>query len=166
MSGFVFPRWLAIITHGAGLPAAHAMVPWLLAGLSTRHGWRGGTPSLWNAMGLLPVAGGVAILIWSVREHFRSAPDGWRLERTSHYPTPAYLLTGGPYRYSRNPIYLAYTLIWPGWIIFYGSVPILGVFAAMSLFVTTVVMRMEERGLQARFGDAYQDYARRTPRWL
>ena len=88
------------------------------------------------------------------------------LERTPHYPTPAYLLTKGPYRYSCNPIYLAELAIWLGWMAFYGSFVLAGVFAVMALLIGPVIVPREERGLEVRFGDAYREFRRTTPRWL
>ncbi|MGI8989680.1 MAG: methyltransferase family protein [Bryobacteraceae bacterium] len=88
------------------------------------------------------------------------------MEKTPHYPTPSYLLTEGPYRYSRNPIYLAELTIWLGWILFYGSFAVAGIFAVGSLLVGPIVVPREERGLEARLGAEYREYRRTVPRWL
>ncbi len=80
--------------------------------------------------------------------------------------TPAYLLNKGPYGYSRNPVYLGEAAIWTGWIIFYGSIVVLCVLAAVAVLVGLVILPREERGLEARFGEAYRAYKRSTPRWL
>jgi protein-S-isoprenylcysteine O-methyltransferase Ste14 len=166
LEGRVLPRRLGALGQVVGISAGHAGGPWLLSLLSVRHGWTDGRPGLWNLLGLIPVAAGAAFLYWCIRVHYISAPQGWRFEKTPHYPTPAYLLTSGPYRYSRNPIYLSYLLIWPGWIAFYGSFAILIALILLAVFVGPVVVPREERGLEARFGDAYRQYARKTPRWL
>jgi len=160
------PRWLGLITHLVAFPTAHAALPWALSLTAVRHGWIGGRPSIGNLLGLIPVAVGVYVLFWSIRVHFTAAPNGWDLERTPHYPTPSYLLTNGPYRYSRNPLYLAELAVWLGWIVFYGSLVVLGVLAVAVLWLVPVIMRHEERGLEARFGEAYREYKRITPRWF
>ena len=76
------------------------------------------------------------------------------------------LITDGPFRYSRNPIYLANTcavfgaglLIGIGWLL-------LG--AAVAAALTEILaIRREERHLAANFGEAWQHYKLRTPRWL
>ena len=92
----------------------YALAPWALSLLTARHGWAGKTPGALNLLGLIPVTAGFCIFLLCVHEHDRAAPTGWLLERTPHYPTPSYLLTSGPYRYSCNPIYLADLAIWFG----------------------------------------------------
>ena len=105
-----------------------------------------------------------------MREHFKAAPMGWLLERTPHYPTPAYLLTEGPYRYSCHPIYLAEVTIWLGWLAFYGSFVLGGLMMGMAILAPRVLipltLQREERGLEARFGELYREYRRTTPRWF
>jgi len=152
--------------HIVAFPAALVITPWALSLLGDRHGWVLGRPGNWNLTGLFLVAAGFYIFFLCMREHFIAAPDGWKLERTRHYPTPAYLLSGGPYRYSCNPMYLGDLLIWLGWIAFYGSVVLGSIFAMAALFLGPVIVPREERGLEARFGDAYRDFRRTTPHWL
>jgi protein-S-isoprenylcysteine O-methyltransferase Ste14 len=75
------------------------------------------------------------------------------------------LVTTGPYRRVRHPLYSAWVVLLTGYSLITSSwaVAITGL-AAMA----TVVRRIptEEQGLQARFGDAYRDYAARTGRFL
>jgi protein-S-isoprenylcysteine O-methyltransferase Ste14 len=166
IKGRQIPRWLGLIGHGIANPLVLVVCPWALSLLATRHGWVGGRPGLWNLAGLASIAAGLSIIVWSLREHFAAAPGGWKLEVTQHYPTPAYLLVNGPYRYSRNPVYLAEAAVWLGWIIFYGSLSILGVFSIMALIAGPFIVPREERGIEARFGEAYLEYKRAVPRWL
>ncbi len=101
------------------------------------------------------------------REHFLAAPDGWVLERTPHYPTSAYLVTTGPYRYSCHPYYVADFMIWFGWTVFYGQLYCgwcLGGNGPGAL--GPIIVPREERGLAMRFGDAYREFRQTTPRWL
>jgi len=86
--------------------------------------------------------------------------------KTPYYPTPAYLVAEGPYRFSRNPIYVAEGMIWVGWIIFFGSLVILAVLATLAVVVGPLVLRREEKGLEARFGDAWVRCSKTTPRWF
>lgn len=80
-------------------------------------------------------------------------------------PTTA-LVMEGPHRYSRNPIYLALTLIYVGIACSASSV-----FALILLLPVLSIMRYgviahEERYLEAKFGEAYRAYKTRTRRWI
>jgi protein-S-isoprenylcysteine O-methyltransferase Ste14 len=78
---------------------------------------------------------------------------------------PENLLTTGPYRYKRNPMYVGAILIWSGWAVVLGSAPV----AVGAATVTTGLqgaVAWEERPLVGRFGDARREFAARTPRWL
>src|SRR5262245_33614778 len=105
------PRWLGFVYDLIMLPLVHAAAPWVFSRLGPRFGWRDNFPGPWNLLGLFPVAAGFAVILWCVRVHFAAAPRGWLMESTPHYPTPSYLLTHGPYAYSRNPIYLGALLL-------------------------------------------------------
>lgn len=74
------------------------------------------------------------------------------------------LVTGGPYRITRNPIYAGWILgILPGIALCFASWPMLaGPVVAWALFRETVVV--EESFLAARFGDAWDRYATRVNR--
>jgi protein-S-isoprenylcysteine O-methyltransferase Ste14 len=85
--------------------------------------------------------------------------------RASQTETPDQLCTSGPFKYSRNPIYLAFIL--PLAALAYFSP--LSAAVAIGLYVLTMtqfVIRDEERTLRSKFGAAYEDYSRRTPRWI
>lgn len=160
------PPWLGGIIHLAALPIVLGVVPWALSTLGVRHGWIGSSPGVWNLMGLVLVGAGFVFAGLCLRVHFAAAPQGWLLERTPHYPTPAYLLTVGPYSRSRNPDYMAKGIIFLGWIVFYGSLVLAGILMLAALILGPFVLPREERGLEARFGEAYRDYCRKTPRFL
>jgi protein-S-isoprenylcysteine O-methyltransferase Ste14 len=71
----------------------------------------------------------------------------------------------GPYRFSRNPIYLAFTLFQIGVAAWFNSLGLLlALVPALALMV--VVIRREERYLEARFPSEYLLYKRTVRRWL
>jgi len=142
-------------------PSVHIGLPWALSLLSSRHGWTESCPGAGNVLGLVPVVGGLACVAWCLALHFVRAPRGWTLEATPHY-----LVDVGPYRFSRNPMYVAALAIWFGWALFYGSVAVLVGACVLGAVVVLVVVPFEERRLEARFGDGYVRYRRRVPRWL
>ena len=107
----------------------------------------------------MPIALGIAGLIWIMMVAFVETPD--RIE----LPLPTFLLTRGPYAYSRNPMYVSELTLWLGWAVFYGSVGVLIGFVILFAVLVPAV-RYEERVLEARFGNAYRAYSGRVPRWL
>jgi len=75
------------------------------------------------------------------------------------------IITGGLYRYSRNPQYCGDILILIGWAIMSASA---SVFIATPLAISALVLTpfAEEPWLKGRFGEEYTTYARQTPRFL
>jgi len=80
-------------------------------------------------------------------------------------PTTA-LVIAGPYRFSRNPIYLALTLAYLGLAIGYGSWWPLVLLAPLLIVMRYGVIGREERYLEAKFGDAYRAYRSSVRRWV
>lgn len=79
---------------------------------------------------------------------------------------PSAFVVTGPYRFSRNPMYLG------GVLLLLGTAAILGaaiafVFPFLFAAVLTVVhIPPEEKALEARFGEEYVSYKRRVRRWI
>lgn len=80
-------------------------------------------------------------------------------------PTTAIVRTG-PYRYSRNPIYLAFSLLQLGIAVWVNSWWLVATLAAAIAIVHYVVIPREEQYLEARFGAEYRDYKASVRRWL
>lgn len=98
------------------------------------------------------------------------AAAAWRFHKAgtnvpTNRPTMA-LVTGGLYRFSRNPIYVGLTLIYLGVTAFFASLGALILLAAVLPVMEFGVIRREERYLEHRFGAAYRDYRARVRRWL
>jgi protein-S-isoprenylcysteine O-methyltransferase Ste14 len=90
------------------------------------------------------------------------------LERTSALPfRPASAFVArGPYRFTRNPMYLGMTMLVAGLGLLVERLGVtLSAFAAAGLIGRFVISR-EERYLERRFGAGYLDYKRRVRRWL
>lgn len=88
--------------------------------------------------------------------------------RTTVMPkrTPESIITAGPYRFSRNPIYVADAIVLAGYTISLGS--ILALFL-VPVFMWTIQKRFiqgEEIHIRAEFGAAYVAYCAQTRRWL
>jgi protein-S-isoprenylcysteine O-methyltransferase Ste14 len=80
-------------------------------------------------------------------------------------PTTAIVRTG-PYRFSRNPIYLAFSLLQLGIAVWFNSWWLVATLAAAIALVHYVVIPREEQYLEARFGAEYRDYKGAVRRWM
>ena len=117
-------------------------------------------PGRLGALGAILVLGGVALLLWSVVILAGAIPGEARL--TGH------LIDRGPYRYSRNPLYLAAAAVCLGIYLLYA--PMRGVDLVIGVLlgalVQWAVVRLEEPATRRRLGSAFETYERRVPRWL
>lgn len=75
------------------------------------------------------------------------------------------LLTGGPYRWSRNPQYVAYAPFIVGYALT-GMRATGWAGVALWLVLVHLIVLVEEEHLERRFGDRYRRYRTRTPRYL
>lgn len=80
-------------------------------------------------------------------------------------PTLA-IVTEGPFRFSRNPLYLANALFYLGLTIAFNMIWPLLLFMPMICLVHWGIILREEQYLEAKFGDQYRAYKTRVPRWL
>jgi protein-S-isoprenylcysteine O-methyltransferase Ste14 len=94
-----------------------------------------------------------------------------KLFRAAGTPVPARkpttaIVKAGPYRFSRNPIYLAFSLLQLGVAIWVGSWWLVVTLAAAIAIIHYVVIPREERYLEAKFGTEYRAYQATVRRWL
>src|SRR5215510_13249591 len=80
-------------------------------------------------------------------------------------PTTA-LVTEGPFRYSRNPIYVALTLLYLGVALLINALWILLLVVPVLLVIRYGVIAREEAYLTRKFGEAYRQYTAQVRRWL
>ena len=83
----------------------------------------------------------------------------------THRPTTTILRTG-PYRLSRNPIYLSFTLLYIGIAVWVNSAWLLGMLIPTLIVVWYGVIAREERYLAQKFGEEYLRYKASVRRWL
>jgi len=76
------------------------------------------------------------------------------------------LITDGPFRFSRNPIYVGNTLLVAGAGLIFGVAWLIPAALAGAFATSKLAIVREEQHLALRFGQAWSDYAARTPRWL
>lgn len=82
------------------------------------------------------------------------------------FETPTVLVTSGPFRLSRNPIYLGMTTILLGLAIYLGSLFSIIFSLAFAVIIDRKFIPLEERKLEELFGEKYQSYKKRVGRWL
>jgi len=114
----------------------------------------------------LRAAGFAALALWL-------AFDGWALAlmlRAGTSPNPmrasTALVTAGPYRVSRNPIYVGYVFLHLGVAFLANTAWLLATLPPVLYLLRRLVILREERYLEATFGDAYRGYRGRVRRWL
>ena len=164
---FIFSVFVVSVVY----PIAFGVLPWLLSLLTPRFGWTEHGPAAWNILGLFPVVAvalGLACYLRVGFALFSKLPPVLELDEGERLltATPRVLITHGPFAWSRNPTYLAGMFIWLGWAIFYGSVVMLIWTVVGWTLLNYLKIPQEERGLEARFGEAYRAYRRRVPRWI
>ena len=79
---------------------------------------------------------------------------------------PRLLVRQGPYRWSRNPMMLAGWTAGIGLGLVFRSPVYIGFCLMLVCAGSVYVWKFEEPRLRARFGEAYDEYRRTTPRWL
>ena len=76
------------------------------------------------------------------------------------------LVTTGPYRFTRNPIYIGFVLAYFGFAVVLTSMWVLLLLIPVLAIMQRGVVVREEAYLARKFGDAYRKYQARVPRWL
>ena len=113
----------------------------------------------WIAGGAL-FAGGLAFARWGERAMQRAGTNV-RPDR----PSTA-IVDDGPFRYSRNPLYMSVMTMFVGVALLANSGWFLLLLAPMALVLHFGVVRREERYLEAKFGEPYRAYRARVRRYL
>ena len=94
----------------------------------------------------------------------------FRRARTTINPTTpdaaSSLVVTGIYRFTRNPMYLGFFLLLTGWAIYLANIPAFAGPVLFVLYINRFQIAPEERALAAKFGTAFDDYRRRTRRWI
>lgn len=114
----------------------------------------------WRASGAVPVAAGLLLGLAASRHFTRHDTTIVPFEQSSE------LITEGPYRYTRNPLYLSMTLMLIGLWVFLGSLSPAVVVPLFVWWIATRFVAKEERHLEAQFGPAYRAYRAKVRRWF
>jgi protein-S-isoprenylcysteine O-methyltransferase Ste14 len=111
-------------------------------------------------LGAIVFALALALFAWAIATMTRSGSNV-----PTRLPTTTIVKTG-PYRFTRNPIYLAMVLGLIGLAIAFGSLWLLIALVIFALVIRYGVIAREEAYLERKFGDVYRGYRARVRRWL
>ncbi|MDF3855712.1 methyltransferase family protein [Paracoccus pantotrophus] len=111
-------------------------------------------PAALRGLGLLLVAAGLALTMWRART---TVMPGRR---------PEALVTAGPFRFSRNPIYLADVILLAGLMLALAAPAGLVTVPAFALLLQRRFILREEAVIAAAFGSAYDRYRMQVRRWI
>jgi protein-S-isoprenylcysteine O-methyltransferase Ste14 len=114
-----------------------------------------------HPVALLPLLIGVCVLLWCVRE-FYVAGRG----TLAPWSPPQRLVTSGPYRWPRNPMYAGVLLILAGWAIGFASSWLTVYAIGMAIAFHVRVLVYEQPRLASRQPVEWQAYHRSVARWV
>ncbi len=107
------------------------------------------------------MAAAALALIVAVVPRFRRAETTFSVHGSS-----SAIVTGGPYRFSRNPAYLSLTLLYLGLAVLLDSVWVAVLVIPVLIIMNIGVISREERYLEGKFGEEYLSYKRSVRRWI
>jgi len=120
----------------------------------------GGVPHPYHLTGIALVVLGFALTLAA----------NWMMikNRTTNMPggTPEMLMTKGPFKISRNPVYLGMTIILLGVEILLGSLSALIIPVIFVIIIDRLFIKPEEEVLANRFGERYLEYKKSVRRWI
>ncbi len=134
----------------------------MVAGLVLEMAW---PSSLFSATprvvaGLALLVAGSALMALGIRE-FRKAETHYRTDRPA-----TTVITTGPFRYSRNPLYVSLALAYAGVALLIDSAWVLAMLVPTLFIIRYGVIAREETYLEEKFGESYRRYRDSVRRWV
>lgn len=112
----------------------------------------------WPGFALMMAGIGLIIVSLGMFRAYGENPEPWT-------PSQA-IIARGPYRHTRNPMYLGMLMIQLGYAIWEASMGILAFVPFAFIAIDRAVIAKEESYLRARFGKPFEDYCARVRRWI
>lgn len=114
----------------------------------------------YHLLGMVLLAAGFIVMMWA-----------WILFRRKKTAIclpidSAVLIEDGPYRFTRNPMYLGMAMMLCGTAFLFGSVIAFSAPATYFITINEVFIPFEEAKMERLFGDSYLEYKNRIRRWL
>ena len=113
-----------------------------------------------RTLGPLLVFGGLAVGLLGSREMRRAETN------LDPYKPATAIVTGGPFQFTRNPLYLSMTMVYGGISALANALPPVLLLPIVLRLMRRGVIEREERYLERKFGDVYLQYKAKTPRWI
>lgn len=147
-------------TAGVIAPPPLIYLAGLAAGIALDRvfAWPGWAPMIWPGVGLAVL--GAAFNLWGIREFRRAETD-----YVPYRPTKR-IITTGPFRFTRNPLYVSLAAVYAGIALALGSAWALALLVPVMLVIRFGVIAREERYLAEKFGEEYLRYKDSVRRWL
>ena len=119
-----------------------------------------GAPLLRQIVGGVFIGLGIALAGWAITRFSKA-----RTHVDVRKPATA-LVTDGPYRFTRNPMYVAASLLYAGIAVIYGKIFMLAFLIPCLFLIDIFIIRREESYLEAVFGEPYREFQSRVRRWI
>ena len=121
-------------------------------------------PQPYNLIGLLLIPGGLILIIWANYVLLHIGKIGLRNREPMQRPST--LVLAGPFRFTRNPIYLGNLLMLLGLIIVWSSVVTAILTVLVYIIFRYLFIKKEEGILEEEFGEEYREFKARVRRWI
>jgi len=153
-------NFLKSLLHNLGVVLASLALAYLGSFIDSLLGISGFSSTVTAVFGVLLLALGFLLRLWAAFHFYNHKMRVISLEPQGS------LVTGGPYRYSRNPLYLGGNVF-----CFFGAALLLGSPTALILTVihlpfVNLMIRREERQLEQKFGEPFRAYKKQVRRWI
>lgn len=114
----------------------------------------------WNLLGAVPLLLGAALVLYALRLFVRNKTTA------EPFGESAALVTSGPFRVTRNPMYVGILLMLSGMACLLGTVGPGLVVPVLGVVFDVIFIRREEARMETMFGDAYRRYKAHVRRWI
>jgi protein-S-isoprenylcysteine O-methyltransferase Ste14 len=134
-----------------------------LIAMGALHYWLPGpevVPNPWNRLGWVPF---VLSVLLAIHIKLKFDRHGTTIKP---YETSTKLVTDGPFRWSRNPIYTGMVVALLGFFVALGTLTPIVVVPVFAWLIQSRFIAMEERMLEEAFGDDYRAFKARVRRWI
>ncbi|MHA1977618.1 MAG: methyltransferase family protein [Candidatus Hodarchaeales archaeon] len=118
----------------------------------------------YNLLGLLLMCLGFILIVWA--NYTLLIIGKISLANREPFHIPESLVREGPYRFSRNPIYLSAVILVFGLATLIGSLTLLILSLGIYIILRAFFISWEEKKLEEVFGEDYREYKRQVRRWL